>query len=98
MASVEKKIRSLREVREQLTMVSSHWLTACFTRRQGPQRILTPASDPQPEPDTSVYSQFSKVDAGFLAWDFRLVDGKGSEFAQISRAFRGIGREVRRQL
>jgi hypothetical protein len=37
----------------------------------------------------------AKVDAGFFAWHFRLLDENGNQIASIDRAFRGIGREVR---
>ncbi|KAK7449677.1 hypothetical protein VKT23_013150 [Stygiomarasmius scandens] len=66
--------------------------------RQGPQRILSLASDPQPElePDRDghTFSQIARVDEGFLAWDFALRDVYNREMAFISRSFRGIGREV----
>ncbi len=42
----------------------------------------------------SIYYQIAKVDAGFLAWHFHLLDQGGNEIASIDRAFRGIGREV----
>ncbi|KAG6819536.1 hypothetical protein H0H93_010922 [Arthromyces matolae] len=61
--------------------------------RQG-QRILSVASEAQPEPDTTTFTQFAEVDMGFLSWDFRLFDGRGDEIAYISRAFRGFGREI----
>ena len=62
--------------------------------RRGPQRILSLASDPQPEPETESYHQMAKIDEGFLAWGFTLRDALGKEMASVSRAFRGIGREV----
>ena len=62
--------------------------------RQGPKRILSLVSDPQPEPETDLYHQMAKIDEGFLAWDFTLRDARGKEMASVSRAFRGLGREV----
>lgn len=62
--------------------------------RQGPKRILSLVSDPQPEPETESYQQIAKIDEPFLAWDFTLRDGDGKEIASVSRAFRGLGREV----
>ena len=62
--------------------------------QQGPRRILSLVSDPQPEPDTESYNQIAKIDEPFLAWDFTLRDARGKEFANVSRAFRGFGREV----
>ena len=62
--------------------------------RQGPKRILSLVSDPQPEPDTESYNQIAKIDEPFLAWNFTLKDARGKEFASVSRAFRGFGREV----
>ena len=44
-----------------------------------------------------MYHQVAQVDAGFLAWHFRLVDESKAEIASIDREFRGIGREVRRK-
>jgi len=40
------------------------------------------------------FYQVAKVDAGFLAWHFRLLDESGNKIASIDRAFRGIGREL----
>lgn len=51
-------------------------------------------SEPQPEPEPSIFTQYATVDSGFLAWHFRLLDGRGEDIAYISRAFRGFGREV----
>jgi hypothetical protein len=62
--------------------------------RQGPKRILSLVSDPQPEPETESYHQIARIDEPFLAWDFTLRDGSGKEMASVSRAFRGFGREV----
>lgn len=44
---------------------------------------------------TENFYQVAKVDAGFFAWHFRLLDENGNQIASIDRAFRGIGREVR---
>lgn len=63
--------------------------------RQGPNRILSLVSDPQPEPEIESYQQMAKIDEPFLAWDFTLRDARGKEMASVSRAFRGFGREVR---
>ncbi|KAG6874269.1 hypothetical protein C0995_001494 [Termitomyces sp. Mi166 len=62
--------------------------------REGQRRILSTASEPQPEPETSIFTQFAKVDMGLLSWHFRLFDGRSDEIAYIDRAFRGFGREV----
>jgi hypothetical protein len=62
--------------------------------RRGPKRILSLVSDPQPEPETESYHQIAKIDEPFLAWDFTLKDAHGRDIAGVSRAFRGIGREV----
>ncbi|KAF8078084.1 Scramblase-domain-containing protein [Lyophyllum atratum] len=62
--------------------------------RESERRILSTTSEPQPEPAPSTFSQFAKVDMGFLAWHFRLLDARGEEIAHISRAFRGFGREI----
>lgn len=62
--------------------------------RQGPKRILSLVSDPQPEPETGSYHQIAKIDEPFLAWDFSLRDARGKEMASVSRAFVGLGREV----
>lgn len=62
--------------------------------RHGPKRILSLASDPQPEPETESFHQTAKIDEPFLAWNFSLRDAGGKEMASVSRAFRGFGREV----
>ncbi|OSX65106.1 hypothetical protein POSPLADRAFT_1031985 [Postia placenta MAD-698-R-SB12] len=62
--------------------------------REDPRRILTVATEPQPQPETELFQQLARVDEGLLAWDFRLRDASGHEFASIRRAFRGFGREV----
>ena len=62
--------------------------------RQGPKRILSLVSDPQPEPETESYNQIARIDEPFLAWDFALRDARSKEIASVSRAFRGFGREV----
>jgi len=65
--------------------------------RQGPRRILSLVSDPQPEPEPESYHQMAKIDEPFLAWDFVLRGAQGKELASVSRAFRGFGREVCRE-
>ena len=65
--------------------------------RRGPKRILSPVSHPQPEPETESYHQIAKIDEPFLAWNFSLRDARGREMASVSRAFRGLGREVRNE-
>ena len=62
--------------------------------QQGPKRILSLVSDPQPEPETESYHQTARIDEPFLAWNFSLRDAHGKEMASVSRAFRGLGREV----
>ncbi|KAJ3796121.1 Scramblase-domain-containing protein [Lentinula aff. detonsa] len=64
--------------------------------RDSPKRILSLASDPQPEPelDTNTFNQVAQVDAPFLAWDFSILDAAARELAFISRSFRGFGREI----
>ncbi|KAJ7582641.1 Scramblase-domain-containing protein [Mycena floridula] len=64
--------------------------------RDSPNRILSLASEsqPTPEPSDSIFSQFAKVDSGFLAWTFKLRDGKGEDIALVTRSFRGFGREI----
>ena len=66
--------------------------------RRGPKRILSLVSDPQPEPEPESFHQFAKIDGHFLAWDFVLRDAHGKEIASVSRAFRGFGREVCREI
>lgn len=41
-----------------------------------------------------VMSQFGRVDAGFLAWDFWIKDRDDRLIATINRNFRGLGREL----
>ncbi len=64
--------------------------------RQETRRILSLASEtqPEPEPESDVFHQFTKIDAGFWAWHFTLNDARGEEIASVNRAFRGFGREV----
>lgn len=61
-----------------------------------PRRILSLASESQPEPDLvqEDFSQFARVDSGFLAWNFSLHDAHGQELGHVGRNFRGFGREV----
>ena len=58
-------------------------------------RIRKPivAKPVQTEGEITFY-QVAKVDMGFLAWHFHLLDDDGNQIASIERAFRGIGREV----
>lgn len=63
--------------------------------RQSHHRILSTTSEPQPEPSPAVFNQTFQVDEGFLAWNFKLLDGRAEQVAHIQRAFRGFGREVR---
>lgn len=46
------------------------------------------------EENDPMYFQTGKVDSGFLAWNFRVLDEDGNEIASVGRAFRGLGREV----
>jgi len=62
--------------------------------QKGHKRVISTASERQPEPEPSTFSQFAKVDSEFLAWHFRLLNVHGDEIAYINRAFRGFGREV----
>ncbi|KAJ3564277.1 hypothetical protein NP233_g8401 [Leucocoprinus birnbaumii] len=62
--------------------------------RERSREILSLASEPQPEPEPAVFTQVAQVDAPFLAWDFRLLDGRKQDTAFISRSFRGFGREI----
>lgn len=65
--------------------------------RDSPRRILSLASDPQPEPAAPVddmFNQFARVDSGFLAWNFSLQNQDTQSIAHIGRAFRGLGREI----
>ncbi|TFK29807.1 Scramblase-domain-containing protein [Coprinopsis marcescibilis] len=64
--------------------------------REPHRRILTLASEPQPEPEPTgpTFHQFTKIDSGFLAWRFPMYNAYGQEIAVIDRAFRGFGREI----
>lgn len=62
--------------------------------RDSPKHILSLAGDRQPQPEPMSFSQFARVDSGFLAWTFRLFDARGEVIAKITRNFRGLGREV----
>ncbi|KAH6918716.1 Scramblase [Coprinopsis sp. MPI-PUGE-AT-0042] len=63
---------------------------------QQQKRILSLASEPQPEPEPTgpEFHQFGKVDSGFLAWRFPILNANNEEIAVIDRAFRGFGREI----
>ncbi|ESK92861.1 scramblase family protein [Moniliophthora roreri MCA 2997] len=67
-----------------------------FLRENFKKRILSLASEPQPEPQpgSAVFNQFAKVDSPFLAWSFSLEDANGEEVAFISREWKGFGREL----
>jgi hypothetical protein len=69
-----------------------------MTRRDTSHRILSTVSQPQPEPAeeeiASKFTQFARIDQGFLAWHFNLVDARKEVIASVDRAFRGFGREV----
>jgi hypothetical protein len=65
-----------------------------YIPREDKYHILSIPSEPQPEPEPSTFSQFAKVDEGFLAWSFKIYDARAEEIAHINRAFRGFGREV----
>lgn len=99
MASLEKTIRCIPQV--SLLAFLNH--TKCrileakhAARRDTPRRILSLASESQPEPDLvqEDFSQFARVDSGFLAWNFSLHDAHGQELGHVGRNFRGFGREV----
>jgi Scramblase len=62
--------------------------------RVAQERILSKASEPQPEPEPDRFAQLAKIDEGFWAWHFTLRGFRGEELASISRAFRGLGREM----
>jgi len=68
----------------------------CHPTRSTPHRVLTLASDPQPEPAPSGahFNQFARIDEGLWAWHFVLRDARGEGIACVSRAFRGFGREI----
>ncbi|KAJ3533584.1 hypothetical protein NM688_g7263 [Phlebia brevispora] len=40
------------------------------------------------------FRQLAKIDQGFLAWHFTLLDARGEEIASVDRTFRGFGREI----
>jgi hypothetical protein len=62
--------------------------------REKKRRVLSLASDPQPEPPLATFQQIAQVDSGFLAWRFPILDENGKVMAVIDRAWRGFGREV----
>lgn len=64
------------------------------TDRVASERILSKASEPQPEPEPDRFTQVAKIDEGFWAWHFTLRGSRHEELASISRAFRGLGREM----
>ncbi|KAG2091814.1 Scramblase-domain-containing protein [Suillus discolor] len=62
--------------------------------RDQPRRILSTASEPQPEPPIDSFTQFAKIDEGLWAWHFNMLDARGTPIASVNRAFRGFGREI----
>ncbi|KAH9951950.1 Scramblase-domain-containing protein [Amylocystis lapponica] len=58
------------------------------------RRILSVASEPQPEPEPDSFKQFARIDEGLWAWGFTLLDARGEEMASVKRAFRGFGLEI----
>lgn len=62
--------------------------------REKSRRILSLASERQPEPEPDSFTQFARVDEGLLAWHFTLYGAQQQELASISRQFRGFGREL----
>lgn len=65
-------------------IMSVHWFWL-------PREPIAPPDAGNPE---QTFYQVAKVDAGLLAWHFRLLDESGNVIARIDRTFRGIGREV----
>ena len=63
--------------------------------RQASRRILSLADEPQPEPEPEMFTQIARIDGGLLAWEFILRDATGQPIANVHRAWRGFGREVR---
>ena len=51
-------------------------------------------SNPQPESEPEPYRQVTHIDELSPAWGFTLSDARGEKRASVSRAFRGIVREV----
>lgn len=68
--------------------------------KHGTHRVLSLASDPQPEPEPTedTFHQFARIDGGLFAWNFSFMDAYGKEIANVNRRFRGFGREVSAQL
>ncbi|PCH38138.1 Scramblase-domain-containing protein [Wolfiporia cocos MD-104 SS10] len=62
--------------------------------REDPRRILSLANEPQPEPESDLFNQFTRIDEGLWAWSFFFKDARGEEIASVRRAFRGFGREL----
>jgi hypothetical protein len=40
------------------------------------------------------YAQIAKIDEPFLSWKFDLLDASSTPLANVSKQFRGFGREV----
>lgn len=96
MASLASSLRSISAVRSLIfpLFIIPHFMI----HRDTPRRILSTVSEPQPEPkveESSKFTQFARIDQGFLAWHFNLVDARKEVIASVDRAFRGFGREVR---
>ena len=65
-----------------------------FVIRERPKSILSSVTNPQPESEPEPYRQVTHIDELSPAWGFTLSDARGEERASVSRAFRGIVREV----
>lgn len=91
-----KALQSLHSVSGRMPISIYSKMNANFIHQsKSHKRLLSVASESQPQPEPETFSQFAKVDSGFLAWHFQLLDDRGEELAYLSRAFRGFGREVR---
>lgn len=60
-----------------------------FIRKEGTEHSAREA-----ETQDHHYTQFARVDEGFLSWHFTLRDRTGEEIASVVRGFRGFGREL----
>ncbi|KAF5330868.1 hypothetical protein D9619_005864 [Psilocybe cf. subviscida] len=66
-----------------------------FLREYLPVDVADDISDvPAQSKNKSTYYQIAKVDAGLLAWNFKVLDEHAEEIASVGRAFRGFGREI----
>ena len=43
---------------------------------------------------TNRKKQFSKIDAGFLSWDFDAIDENGARLGRVDKDWAGLAREV----